>query len=157
MKKLWPLEDNCTKLKDNFASCEITNSTCEIKIQLTKWKLSTWEIFASHVSTWEIHLCNPKYLRSTLLDFFLRYFLFKSLFSPCNQPIIGFLSQEVKRKGEQPVYIIYCNFLLKYLSQVFLRDQLCIVWKESNTQSFALPYLLILIVIHSGQAFCFLE
>ena len=24
MKKLWPLEDNCTKLKDNFASCEIT-------------------------------------------------------------------------------------------------------------------------------------
>ena len=29
MKKLWPLEDNRTKLKDNFASCEITNSTCE--------------------------------------------------------------------------------------------------------------------------------
>nr|CAN62997.1 hypothetical protein VITISV_024057 [Vitis vinifera] len=29
MKKLWPMEDNCTKLKDNFASCEITNSTCE--------------------------------------------------------------------------------------------------------------------------------
>ena len=28
-KKLWPLEDNCTKLKDNFA---------------------TYEIFASHVS-----------------------------------------------------------------------------------------------------------
>ena len=24
MKKLWPLEDNRTKLKDNFASCEIT-------------------------------------------------------------------------------------------------------------------------------------
>ncbi|RVW72127.1 hypothetical protein CK203_057983 [Vitis vinifera] len=23
MKKLWPLEDKCTKLKDNFASCEI--------------------------------------------------------------------------------------------------------------------------------------
>ena len=24
MKKLWPLEDNCAKLKGNFASCEIT-------------------------------------------------------------------------------------------------------------------------------------
>ena len=24
IKKLWPLEDNCTKLKDNFASCKIT-------------------------------------------------------------------------------------------------------------------------------------
>ena len=30
MKKLWPLEDNCTKLKNNFVSCEITNSTCEM-------------------------------------------------------------------------------------------------------------------------------
>ena len=68
MKKLWPLEDNHTKLKDNFASCEITNSTCEI------------------------HLCNPRYLRPNLLDFFFRYFMFKSIFSPCNPPIIGFLS-----------------------------------------------------------------
>ena len=24
IKNLWPLEDNCAKLKDNFASCEIT-------------------------------------------------------------------------------------------------------------------------------------
>ncbi|RVW72363.1 Ubiquinone biosynthesis monooxygenase COQ6, mitochondrial [Vitis vinifera] len=24
-KKLWPLEDNCTKLKDNFATCEMDN------------------------------------------------------------------------------------------------------------------------------------
>ena len=37
MKKLWPLEDNHAKLKDNFASCEITKvnlrnqgPTCEI-------------------------------------------------------------------------------------------------------------------------------
>ena len=30
MKKLWPLEDDYTMLKDNFASCEITNSTCEM-------------------------------------------------------------------------------------------------------------------------------
>ena len=51
MKKLWPLEDSHTKLKDNFASCEITNSTCEI------------------------HLCNPRYLRPTLLDLLFRYFV----------------------------------------------------------------------------------
>ena len=30
MKKLWPLEDDYTMLKDNFASYEITNSTCEM-------------------------------------------------------------------------------------------------------------------------------
>ena len=73
MKKLYPLEDNCTKLKDNFASCEITKPTCEIKVQLAKWTISTCEIFASHVSTCEIHLCNPRYLRPTLLDFFSSY------------------------------------------------------------------------------------
>ena len=36
LKTLWPLEDNHTKLKDNFTSCKITNSTCEIKVQLAK-------------------------------------------------------------------------------------------------------------------------
>ena len=161
MKKLWALEDNRAQPKDNFASCEITKvnlrnqgPTCEMDN-----------------STCEIHLCTPRYLRPTLLDFFFRYFMFKSIFSPCNPPIIGFLSQGVRRRGEQPFYIIYCKFLLKYLSQVFLRDQFCIVWEESNTQSFALPYLLILIIFlslakqtlrifshrMSGQAFCFLE
>ena len=72
MKKLWPLEDNRTKLKYNFASCETNlrnqRSTCEMDN-------STCEIFASHVSTYEIHLCTPKYLRSTLLDFFLQIFV----------------------------------------------------------------------------------
>ena len=62
--------------------------------------------------------------------FFFRYLLFKSPFSPYNPPIIGFLSQEVRRKGEQTFYIIYCNFLLKDIFGVFLRDQLCIVWKK---------------------------
>ena len=97
MKKLWPLEDNRTKLKDNFASYEINlwnqSSTCEMDN-------STCEIFASHVSTYEIHLYDPRYLQPTLLDFFFRYLLFKSLFSPCNPPIIGFLSYEARRKGE---------------------------------------------------------
>ena len=62
MKNLWPLEDNRTKLKDNFASCEINlrnqSSTCEMDN-------STCEIFISHVSTCEIHLCTPRYLRPT--------------------------------------------------------------------------------------------
>ena len=75
MKKLWPLEDNHTKLKDNLASCEITNSTCEIKVKLAKLTLSTCKIFTSHVSTCEIHLCDPRYLRLTLLDFFLQIFV----------------------------------------------------------------------------------
>ena len=92
MKKLWPLENNRTKLKDNFASCEITNFNLRNQVQLAKWTLSTCEIFASHVSTCEIHLCDPRYLRPTLLDFFFKYLLFKSLFSPYNPPIIGFLS-----------------------------------------------------------------
>ena len=105
MKKLWPLEDNRTKLKDNFASCEITNFNLRNQVQLAKWTLSTCEIFASHVftshvSTCKIHLCDPRYLRPTLLDFFFKYLLFKSLFSPYNPPIIGFLSQEVRRKDE---------------------------------------------------------
>ena len=92
MKKLWPLEDNCTKLKDNFASCEITK--CKLRNQsfLAKWTLSACKIFAGYVASYEIHLCAPRYLRPTLLDFFFRYLLFKSLFSPCNPPIIGFLS-----------------------------------------------------------------
>ena len=68
IKMLWPLEDNCNKLKDNFASCEI-------KVQLVKWTLSTCEIFSSHVSTCEIHLCNPRYLRPTLKIFCIRIFL----------------------------------------------------------------------------------
>ena len=30
MRKIWPLEDNCIKLRDNFALCEIGTPTCEI-------------------------------------------------------------------------------------------------------------------------------
>ena len=47
------------------------------------------------------------------------------------------------------LYII-CNFLSTEISQEFvLRDQLLYSFEESNTQSFALPYLLILIVFFS--------
>nr|CAN62727.1 hypothetical protein VITISV_003089 [Vitis vinifera] len=41
MRKIWPLEDNCIKLRDNFAPCEIGTSTCEIKAYLAKWKWNT--------------------------------------------------------------------------------------------------------------------
>ena len=94
MKKLWPFEDNRTKLSENlalakpptgtrvplrkfkfhFCSCE---SSCEIisklwnhlqvaksQIQLAKWTFSC-----------KIHLCNLRYLRPTQLDFFSRYFV----------------------------------------------------------------------------------
>ena len=30
MRKIWPSKDNCIKLRDNFAPCEIGTSTCEI-------------------------------------------------------------------------------------------------------------------------------
>ena len=157
MKKLWPLEDNCTQLKDNFASCEIT------KVNLRNFRKSCF------------NLRNPPmysqiFATNSFRFFFFRYLLFKSLFFPCNPPIIGFLSQEVRRKGEQSFFIIYCNFLLKYLGS-FSQRATFVQFEESNTQSFALPYLLILIVFFSlakqtlrmfsqrmsGQAFCFLE
>ena len=69
------------------------------------------------------------------------------------------------------LYII-CNFLYTRISQeIVLRDQLLYSFEESNTQSFALPYLPILIVFFSlakqalrmfpqrmsGWAFCLLE
>ena len=44
MKKLWLLEANRTKLKGNFASCEITK--CQLRNQpfCAKWRLSACEI-----------------------------------------------------------------------------------------------------------------
>ena len=62
MKKLWPLEDNLTKLKGNFASCEITK--CQLRNQpfLMKWRLSACEIFTAHVASCEIHLSVARYL-----------------------------------------------------------------------------------------------
>ena len=121
MKKLWTLEDIHTKLKGNFASCEINiflrnqpfraKSTfscemytfslrnfcrpcCKLRNQpfRAKWRLSTCEIFAAHVACYEIHLSASRYLPPTLLDFFFKYLLFKSPFSPYNPLIIGFLS-----------------------------------------------------------------
>ena len=45
---------------------------------------------------------------------------------------------------------INCNFYFKKTSrEFFLRDQLLYSFEESNTQSLALPYLLIFIVFFS--------
>ena len=57
-----------------------------------KWRLSAYEISQPMLHACEIHLSASRYLWPTLLDFFFRYLLFKSPFSPCNPPIIGFLS-----------------------------------------------------------------
>ena len=70
MKKLWPLEDSRAKLKDNFTSCEITKVNLRNQGPTCEMDNSTCEIFTSHVSNCEIHLCTPRYLQPTLLDFF---------------------------------------------------------------------------------------
>ena len=93
MKKLWPLEDNCTKLKGNFANCEINLFLRNRHFQLAKFSQVMLQAVKSTCVLPDIcdRLCQV---------FFFRYLLFKSLFSPCNPPIIGFLSQEVRKKGE---------------------------------------------------------
>ena len=62
MKKLWPLEDNRAKLKDNFTSYEITKVNLRNQGPTCEMDNSTCEILASHVTTCEIHLCTPRYL-----------------------------------------------------------------------------------------------
>ena len=52
--------------------------------------------------------------------FYLQIFLYKSLFSPYNPPIIGFLGQEVRRRGKQPLQKYL--FVIHKGSGVFLRD-----------------------------------
>ena len=151
---------------------EITYSICEIKVQLAKQTIQLTK-FSQVMFQLMKSTCVIPDICDRLCQIFSSYILYKSLFSPCN-PLIGFLSQEVRRKGEKLFYIIYCNFLLKISQEFFLKDEhLCIVFQESNTQSFALPYLLNLFSLlflflatqtlrmfsqrMSGQAFCFLE
>ena len=56
---------NHLQVAESPPSCEITNSTCKIKVQT--WKMDN--------SMCEIHLCNLRYLLPTKLDFFSRYFV----------------------------------------------------------------------------------
>ena len=60
---------NHLQVAESPLSCENTNSTCKIKVQTCKMDNSTCE------SPCEIHLCNLRYLQSTQLDFFWRYFV----------------------------------------------------------------------------------
>ena len=60
---------NHLQVAESPPSCEITNSTCKIKVQTWKMDNSTCE------SPCEIHLCNLRYLQPTQLDFFSRYFV----------------------------------------------------------------------------------
>ena len=75
-----------------FRSCEISLWLRNHKVIIVKWRLSACEISQPILHAYEILLSASRYLRPTLLDFFFRYLLFKSPFSPCNPPIIGFLS-----------------------------------------------------------------
>ena len=86
MKKLQPLKAKRTKLKGNFAVAK-SGFLCEME---------TFSLrnFAAHVAC----LRNPPecfqiFVTNSFIFFFFRYLLFKSPFSPCNPPMIGFLSQ----------------------------------------------------------------
>ena len=61
---------NHLQVAESPPSCEITNSTCKIKVQTCKMDNSTCEI----------HLCNPRYLWLTLLDLFFIYFCINPYF-----------------------------------------------------------------------------
>ena len=71
MKKLWLFEDNCTKLKDNFASCEITKFNLRNQPFLAKQTLSACEIFASHF----YNLQNPSVCSQIFATDSFRFFL----------------------------------------------------------------------------------
>ena len=120
MKKLWPLEDNRTKLKGNFASCESQSASCEMEI-FSLWNFcNMWnrkrkgivagqradelhEIFATCEMD-NFNLRNPPEIWDicipTPFDIYLNIFVYKSLFYPCNPPMTSFLGWEVSRRGE---------------------------------------------------------
>ena len=60
---------NHLQVAESSPSCEITNSTCKIKVQTWKMDNSTCES-----SPCEIHLCTLRYLLPTKLYFFLKIF-----------------------------------------------------------------------------------
>ena len=76
---------NQLQVAESSPSCEITNLTCNIKVQT--WKMDN--------STCEIHLCNLRYLLPT--KFFSQDILCKFLFSPCNQSkiLLGYFLENI--------------------------------------------------------------
>ena len=85
MKKLEPLEADHTKLKANFAGCEISLWLRNGVLQLAK--------FRNHLARLQNPLECFQIFGTDIFRFFcFRYLMSKSPFSPCNPPIIGFLS-----------------------------------------------------------------
>ena len=95
------------KLKLHFRSCkprcEIT-SKLRIKLQIISKLRNHLKVVKSQIQlakwtiqTCKIHLCKLRYLPSTKLDFFLKIFCVKFLFSPCNQSkiILGYFLENI--------------------------------------------------------------
>ena len=64
-----------TTLQNHLQVAKSRIQLAKSKFKLAKRTIQTCEIFASHVSTCEIHLCKLEYLQPTQLDFFSRYFV----------------------------------------------------------------------------------
>ena len=81
MKKLESLEANHTKLKANFVGCEISLWLRNHKVMAAKlvfgYEMVTFSLrnFAAILYACEILLSASRYLRPTLLDFFLQIFV----------------------------------------------------------------------------------
>ena len=58
MRKIWPSEDNCIKLRDNFAPCEIGTSTCETGIFVLTLFLQIFLCLNFHFLLVFSHSCN---------------------------------------------------------------------------------------------------
>nr|CAN82166.1 hypothetical protein VITISV_026520 [Vitis vinifera] len=101
MRKIWPLEDNCAKLVRNshntFSLCELVRSLCELVRSLCETRTTpsacaklaqhSHNIFTAHA--W----CKFSSVPPTPREIFsFRYFCINFLSSPCNPPIIRFLS-----------------------------------------------------------------
>ena len=83
MKKLWPFEDNCTKLEGHFASLQNWGKWISQALRNQSWGKSIsrlWEIFASIAKSSCVifrYFCTDKFLSPDILCNYL--------FSPCNQ------------------------------------------------------------------------
>ena len=78
------------RLRNQPLAAKSQEDGCEISLWLRNGVLHVVK-FCSHLARLRNSSEASQYLRPTLLDFFFRYLLFKSPFSPYNPPIIGFL------------------------------------------------------------------
>ena len=76
MKKIWPSEDNCIKLRDNFAPCEIGTSMCETGIFVSTLFLQIFLCLNFHFLLVFSHSCNSlasKYPRKGKITFLYKF------------------------------------------------------------------------------------